>query len=136
MKSKILIILLITSILLTQCYTQNEYLTNDYLFNSEDDLKKVVLTDGTEREFSLNELGYKIESDSLLIINGSIREPYGNHFKIVTVRDTLSIKEIHSIVVSEFESGLTTASIVVAGLVVVGIIIWLAIPKTWKELEK
>jgi hypothetical protein len=109
---------------LTQCYTQNEYLTKDYAFNSKDDLKKVILNDSTKKEFSFNECRYKVESDSLLITYTTKKEAYGKHFKFVTIIDTLKLKEIRSLVVSEFDSGLTTATIVVAGLVVLGVIVY------------
>jgi hypothetical protein len=121
---KLLVILLISSILLTQCYTQKEYLTKDYVFNSEDDLKKVVLTDGTEREFSFNQFNYKIESDSLAITYNSIAEKFGDHTRFHSFTDSLTLAEIHSIFISEYDGKLTTISIIIGGLVVLGIAFW------------
>ena len=132
---KLLVILLVSSILLTQCYTQNEYLTKDYSFNTEDNLKKVVLNDSTEKVFSFNECRYKVESDSLLITYSTAKESYGDYFRFVTITDTLKLKEIQSLVVSEFNSGLTTTTIIAALLVVTGIIISSEM-KTWSLGDK
>ena len=126
MKSKVLVVLLITSILLTQCYTQNEYLTKDYIFNTDDDLKKVVLNDGTEREFSFNEYLYKVESDSQLITYSSSKEMIDNQIQFVSVTDTLNREEIQSLVLSELSVGntvllLSTVGAILALSIAVGI---------------
>ncbi len=123
MKNIYLVLFLISSLLLTQCYTQYEYLTKVYEFNPEDDLKKVVLTDGTEKEFYFNQFDYKIESDSLLITYNSLREPYGNHFKLVTVTDTLRLKEIHSLTISKYDATSTFWLIALGSAGLIGFIL-------------
>ena len=117
MKSKVLVVLLITSILLTQCYTQNEYLIKDYVFNTEDDLKKVVLTDGSEREFSFNEFQYIFESDSQLITYSSSKEMIDNQIQFISVTDTLNREEIRSLVLSDLSVGNTVLLLSIVGAI-------------------
>ena len=100
---KILATVLISSLLLTQCYTQNQYLTKEYTFNEEDDLEKIVLTDSTVREFGRNEYSYKIESDSLLITSIKKGEKHGDHTRMYSLVDTLTLSEIQSVFVSEYD---------------------------------
>ena len=107
MKKRFLVGLLITSIFLTQCYTTNQYLTKDYKFSKEDDLKKIVLADSTVREFGQNGYSYKVESDSVLITSIPRAEKYGEHTRIITEKDTVRHELIHSVFVSEHSQGKT-----------------------------
>lgn len=121
---RLLVILLISSILLSQCYTQKEYLTRDYKFNQEDDLKSIVLTDSTVREFGRNEYSYEIESDDKLITTISKREKFGDFTRTYSVTDTLTLSEVHSIFISEYDGSKTTYLIVLGGLVLIGVLFW------------
>ena len=127
MKKIYLVLLLITSLLLTQCYTQYEYLTKDYSFNTEDDLKKVVLNDGTVKEFAENQYSYKIKSDSLILMLRAGEEKWGEHTRIRIISETLKADDIHSIFVSELNIG-PTVGISFLGL---GIVLWVS---TWDFL--
>ena len=104
MKKTFLIGLLNTSILMTQCYTLNEYSFKDYNLKNTDELVKVVLTDSTEIELIDNQISHEIRSDKLLI-KRQIGEKFGDHTRILTITDTLKSKDIHSIFVSESSQG-------------------------------
>ena len=104
---KLLVIMLVSSIILTQCYTQNQYLTKDYKFSEEDDLKKIVLADSTERELSRLDYKYQIESDCIIISPRIKGEKIGEHIRLRTISDTLSLKDIHSVYLEEFDIGHT-----------------------------
>ena len=121
---KLFVVLLISSVLLTQCYTQNEYLIKDYQFNDEDELAKVVLLDGTVKEFAKNQYSYKIKSDSLILMYRAGEEKWGKHTRIRIISETLKADDIHSIFVSELNIG-QTVGISFLGL---GIVLWVI---TW-----
>lgn len=126
MKKIFLVGLLITSILLTQCYTQNEYLTKEYTFNEGDDLEKIVLTDSTVREFGRNEYSYKIEPDSLLITSIMKGEKHGDYTRIYSVADTLTLSEIQSVFVSEYD-GKKTFGVLLLSIVGTILALWIAL---------
>ena len=104
---KLLVIMLVSSLILTQCYTTNQYLTKDYKFSEEDDLKKIVLADSTVRELPRPYYNYQIESDCIIISHRIKGEKIGEHRRWLTISDTLSFKDIHSVYLSEFDSGST-----------------------------
>ena len=116
MKKTFLIGLPNTSILMTQCYTLNEYSFKDYNLKNTDELVKVVLTDSTEIELTVNQDSHEMKSDTLIIMRRIEGEKLGDHIRIHTVKDSLLPGEINKVIVSETNIGLTGLFILVSGL--------------------
>ena len=121
---KLLVILLISSILLTQCYTQNDYLTKDYSYDENDKLIKVIIADNTEKSYESSQYRYKIESDSLLIVY-EIKTTIQNGEQVsYAVPDTLLIENIHSQTLSEYDAGSTFWLITIGAVGLLGLVMW------------
>ena len=113
MKKLLLVILPISSLLLTQCYTQNEFLTNDYdLLTEIEEVEKIKLYDNTEHSMTRKD-SYIIESDSLIVI--TYLEPTTKNSKYssyVVAYDTIKISAVQSYFTSEVNAELTLLTIV------------------------
>ena len=114
---KTLVVLLISSILLTQCYLQNDYLTRDYTIEADDNLAALVYTDSTKRILDEEQTQFKVESDSLLIIYTIQSTMEGDYEVSYSVADTVNMNEISAVTVSEFNIFLTVFGV---GLGLVG----------------
>lgn len=109
MKKNILC-LLISSILLVQCFSPLEITKNEFLNDSSKAPLGVITKDKKEYLFKKETAIFKIESDSLLIVASTKIEP--NSGLPYFGSDTLQMKNIESIYVSKFD-GVKTSLLLV-----------------------
>jgi hypothetical protein len=111
---KSIISILISSIFLVQCYAQYQYLPNEYKYNEYDRLVSITLSDSSEQIYKENNYQFLIESDSLLIIYKV--SPLNKYNIVYSKPDTLSLNNITSLNILEYEAGQTTF-LIIAGFV-------------------
>ena len=118
MKKIVLIVLLITSILLTQCYTQKEYLTKDYEYNEGESIIKFILQDSTVVDISDRLYSHEIIRDTLIIHYRKISERKGDTNRYNTISDSIALQDIHSVVTSKYDTAKSFGTIVLIGAAV------------------
>ena len=123
---RLLVLVLISSLFLTQCYTQNEYLTRDYEYSEGESITKIILDDSTVIDISEEQYRLEIISDTLILRHRKKGEQIGNETRYYSISDSIALQDIHSVVTSEYDSAKSFITIVG-----IGVAILLATPPGW-----
>ena len=114
MSKKVLTFIVILTLLFVQCFSQNEYMTKEYSFSSEDELVSITFTDSTKQYYNDAKYLVAVREDSLLLVHKEVTFNARNDSNTYILPYTLKLNSISSIEVIE-NDGTSTLSLIVLG---------------------
>ena len=105
------VVVIICSLALLQCYTQYQYLPDEIEHKDIDNLTTVTYIDSSKQKFDHGNYRFEIINDSLLIVKPLL----GSSFLVdYSKLETLNIQQIASFEVTELDGGKTIFFILVS----------------------
>lgn len=122
MKKIYIVVLLFTSLLLSQCYTQYQYTPEEYNYGESNELIYFTMKDSTILKYEADRYKFGFLSDSVLVVFKATDNPYDYD---ISKSDTVNLNNVLFLTVSEAnttQTVLLAASILFVTFILLGVL--------------